>query len=93
MNNRQFNAKEKSVSGGRPENAFINNQFNQRRGVNDNFILNTIFKKPQCKNARCKNDDLKFAVDGFCIRCVQRVEFITREFPKYRTAVKSEVQR
>lgn len=31
----------------------------------------------QCK--RCKSDYMRDSVDGYCQRCLQRVEFITRE--------------
>lgn len=35
----------------------------------------------QCR--KCGSDYMKYAVGGFCQNCVQKVEFITREFPKF----------
>lgn len=33
----------------------------------------------QCKI--CSSDYMRFAIDGHCQRCVQRVEFVIREHP------------
>ena len=34
----------------------------------------------QCK--KCCSDYMKFSIDGYCQKCVQRVEFIMRERPQ-----------
>ncbi len=38
---------------------------------------------------KCGSDYHKFAVDGFCQNCQQRVEFIVREFPATANAARN----
>lgn len=40
---------------------------------------------------RCKSDYMKYAIKGYCQNCIQRCEFISREYPQVLEKV-SEVQ-
>lgn len=83
MRNDNFRRQKEKTASGANGNGFINkNHLNFGNGTNDIFYFTHYEQKPQCKNAKCGNNDLKFSVDGFCIRCVQRVEFIIREKPQ-----------
>ena len=42
-----------------------------------NFKQNKAFG--QC--VKCGSDYLKYAVNGYCQKCLQRIEFIIREYP------------
>lgn len=43
------------------------------------FDCNRKQMRGQC--VKCRSDYMKFAVDGFCQDCQQRVEFVRREHP------------
>lgn len=71
--------KGKSVPGTN-RNTFDANHFNSlggesKRLSNSNFRQNQSFS--QCR--RCRSDYMRFAEDGFCLDCQQKVEFIVRE--------------
>lgn len=77
-----MNLKKRKTTSGAIRSGFNKNHLDFENGTNDKFILNTFQRKSQCRHEKCRNTDLKYAIDGFCIRCVQRVEYITREFPQ-----------
>ncbi len=62
-------------------------------GVSDNASSRLNYRPSwltkQC--TKCRSDYMKFAVDGFCQRCLQRVEFILREKQIFRGGTANDV--
>lgn len=54
-----------------------------------NYSLSARFGQ-SVKCQKCKSDYMKFAVDGFCQDCQQRVEFIIREHPATANSARSQ---
>jgi len=42
------------------------------------------------KCSQCHSDYMKFSVNGFCQDCIQRVEYIVREFPHIARSARQE---
>ncbi len=54
-----------------------------------NYSLSAHFGQSM-KCQKCKSDYMKFAVDGFCQDCQQKVEFIVREHPNVARAARNQ---
>lgn len=50
---------------------------NQRRFFHSDY--KDFVTAVQCKF--CASEDLRFAIDGYCLRCQQRAEYVIREHP------------
>ncbi len=73
-----MNIKRKAVAVNNGSNPFDYLQGNQKAFSTFNCSKNQRFG--QC--VKCQSDYMKFSVNGFCQRCLQRVEFIIREHPQ-----------
>lgn len=79
-----MNIKRKADVGRIGSNPFDYLQGNQKAFPTLDYRKNQPFG--QC--VRCQSDYMKFSVNGYCQRCLQRIEFIIREHPQVLQRIK-----
>lgn len=75
MNNKNRNADAWNVRKSNPIDFLNGNQ----KGLT---VFNSNKNKPCGQCVQCRSDYMKFAVNGYCQYCLQKVEYIVREHPQ-----------
>ena len=76
-NKEMFKDNKATLQGG-----FVNNQNSRGRINHRQFVFNYTQNRNAVQCLKCGSDYMRFAVDGYCQNCQQRVEYILREHPR-----------